>query len=444
MKILGCALEAGVLRGVVAERVANRTTIHAFLEHEVREGDVSGALHELIATAGTSEVAWALSPPDVAITRLVGQEHGLGREREKMARLRAEGLGFAPGDPVRVVESRSRVGYIAAARRSALWALATVCRDAGARLAFVDHEAYAWSAVMPARAQALVLVDADKVRLVVTGSEQVQLGVFAWKQDGAPVAAAAIAASIADAFIEASKVGFADVDVIAADDPHDRIAGLLRAKLAVGTVVPFALEVDPTRTAWALACGIASRAVRGGGRRLEIDFCQRQPNLLALARGTAARLDLSNLGVVAIGVMTALGLVGWRAESLRELHDRAHALEDRIGSVRLQAAELDRITRQMALARNILITVDATRRSGPLAAREVAAISARMRPGVTATSLGADQNGWNLSGHATAYGDVAGLLGSLAAGGFGPSLSGTSQGNGRLGYAVVLQRAAPK
>jgi hypothetical protein len=443
MRVLGCALEAGTLRGVVAERAGNRTSIHAFLEHDVHEGDVSGALRALIARAGTSEVAWALSPPDVAITRLAAPEHVPGRERTKMARLRAEALGFAPGDAVRVVESRARVAYLAAARRGALAALATICRDAGARLAFVDHEAYAWSAVMPARAQALVLVDAHAVRLVVLGAEQVQLGIFAWEQDGAPIDAAAIAASIADAFIEASKVGFADVDVVAAQDPQDRIASLLRVKLAVGTVVPFALAVDPARTAWALACGVASRAVRGGGRRLAINLAERRSELAALV-STTARVDVGDLGVVALGVIVALGLVGWRAESLRELRGRALAAENRLSSVRVAAAEFDRLTRQVALARSIVITVDATRRSGPLAARELAAISSRIRPGVSATSLTADPSGWNLAGHARAYGEIAQLVGSLAAGGYAPSVSATSPSSGRLGYALVLRRGMPK
>jgi hypothetical protein len=99
------------------------------------------------------------------------------------------------------------------------------------------------------------------------------------------------------------------------------------------------------------------------------------------------------------------------------------------------------VTSDVAVARSIVITVDATRRSGPLAAREVAAISSRLRPGTSASSLTADQNGWSLAGHAGGYSDVAALVGSLARAGFAPSVNGTAESNGRLGYTVVLQRS---
>jgi hypothetical protein len=441
VRILGCALGPGTVRGVVVGREGRTAAVHGFFERPIPDGDVAGALRELIAVAQTSDVAMALSPPDVSITRLPGQEHVFGREREKTARFRAEALGFEPSDSVRVVDGRSKVSYIAAARRTAVASVAATCREAGARLRLLDHEAYAWSAVIPPDAQALVLVDDEKVRLVVLGREQVQLGVFAWMNDGVAQSAESIAASIADAFIEASKVGFADVNVVAVDDAGDRIASLLASKLPVGRVVPFVLAIDPSKTAWALACGIASRAVRGGGRRLLVNFGERHSELAALLSLTRSRLDFSDVAVVATGVMMSLGLVAWRAESLHELSSRAVMLEKKMTEARAHATEIDRMTQNVAVARSIVTTVDATRRSGPLTAREVAAISGRLRAGTSATSLVADPNGWSLAGHAGGYGDVAGLIGSLAEDGFAPSVNGASVSNGRLGYTVVLQRA---
>jgi len=441
VKVLGCAVDGSVLRGVAISRTGKAATIHGFFERPVREGDLASALRELVAISETSDVAMTLSPPDVALARLPGQEHVFGREREKTARFRAEALGFEPNDPIRVVEGRSKVSYIAAVRRTAVAEVTSVCREAGARLTFLDHEAFAWAAVIPAEAQALVLVDEEKVRLVVDGGEQVQLGVFPWPSAASGQSDDAIVANIADAFIESSKVGFADVNVVAVDDPHDRIASRLAAKLAVGRVVAFELAVDPARSAWALPCGIASRAVRGGGRRLCVNFAEKHSEFAALLATTRSRLDLSDVGVVAAGVLIALGLVAWRYESLHELTARAVGLEKQIAFAQAKAAELDRMTSDVAIARSIVITVDATRRSGPLAAREVAAISSRLRPGTSATSLTADQNGWSLAGHAGGYPDVAALVGSLAQAGFAPSVNGTSESNGRLGYTVVLQRS---
>ena len=442
MKVLGCSVDDGVLRGVVVSCAAKSATIHGFFERPIRENDVAAALRELIAVAETSDVAMALSPPDVALARLPGQEHVFGREREKTARFRAEALGFEPNDPIRVVDGRSKVSYIAAVRRSALADLTSVCREAGARLMFVDHEAFAWAAVSPAEAQALVLVDAQKVRLVVDGGEQVQLGVFPWTSAGVATSGDAIASSIADAFVEASKAGFVDVNVVAIDDPHDRIASRLAAKLAVGRVVPFHLSIDPARSAWALPCGIASRAVRGGGKRLTVNFADRRSEFATMLATTKARLDASDVGVVVVGLLVALGLVAWRYESIRELTTRAVLHEQTISNAQSKAAEIDRMTGDVAIARSIVVTVDATRRSGPLAAREVAAISSRLRPGTSATSLAADPNGWSLAGHARGYSDVAALVGSLAEAGFAPSVNGTADANGRLGYTVVLQRSA--
>jgi hypothetical protein len=441
VKVLGCSVEGAVLRGVVVSRAGKGATIHGFFERPVHNDDLAAALRELIAIADTSDVAMALSPPDVALARLPGQEHVFGREREKTARFRAEALGFEANDPIRVVDGRSKVSYIAAVRRSALAEITSVCREAGARLTFVDHQAFAWAAVIPSEAQALVLVDDEKVRLVVVGGEQVQLGVFPWSSGGAPQSGEAIAGGIADAFIEASKVGFADVNVVAIDDPNDRIGSRIAAKLKVGRVVPFVLAVDPARTAWALPCGIASRAVRGGGKRLTVNFAERRSELATMLTTTTARLDFSDVGVVAVGVMVAFGLVAWRVESLHELTTRAVKLEQTIGAAQAKAAEMDRMTGDVAVARSIVITVDATRRSGPLAAREVSAISSRLRSGSSATSLTADPNGWSLAGHAGGYNDVAALVGSLAQAGFSPTVNGTADSNGRLGYTVVLQRS---
>jgi hypothetical protein len=444
VKVLGCSVDGAVLRGVVVGRAGKGAAIHGFFERPVREGDLAAALRELIAVAETSDVAMALSPPDIALARLPGQEHVFGREREKTARFRAEALGFEPNDPIRVVDGRSKVSYIAAIRRDALALATSVCRDAGARLTFLDHEAYSWAAVMPAGAQALVLVDDEKVRLVVDGGEQVQLGLFPWVNDGGVQSGESIAIAIADAFIEASKVGFADVNLVAIDDPGDRIASRLAAKLSVGRVIPFALAVDPARSAWSLPCGLASRAVRGGGRRLAVNFAERRSHVGTMLASTTAGLDLSDVAVVAFGAMVALGLVAWRAESIHELTTRALVLEQRMSSVRANATQIDKVTADMAIARSIVSTVDATRRSGPLVAREVAEISSRLRPGTSATSLAADTNGWSLGGHAAGYGDVAGLVGALAEAGFAPSVNGTSESNGRLGYTVVLQRSGAK
>jgi Tfp pilus assembly protein PilN len=429
------------LRGVVISRAGKAATIHGFFERPVRDGDLASALRELVAVSETSDVGMALSPPDVALARLPGQEHVFGRERDKTARFRSEALGFEPNDPIRVVDGRSKVSYIAAVRRNAVADVTSVCREAGARLAFLDHEAFAWAAVIPSDAQALVLVDEEKVRLVVDGGEQVQLGVFPWSSVGSPQSADSIVSSIADAFIESSKVGFADVNIVAIDDPNDRISSRLAAKLSVGRVVPFELAVDPSRSAWALPCGIASRALRGGGKSLCVNFAEKRSEFASLLATTRSRLDFSDVGVVAAGVLLALGLVAWRYESLHELTTRAVGLEQRITLAQAKAAELDRMTSDVAIARSIVITVDATRRSGPLAAREVAAISSRLRPGTSAASLTADQNGWSLAGHAGGYSDVAALVGSLAQAGFAPSVNGTSESNGRLGYTVVLQRS---
>jgi len=433
VKVLGCSVEGSVLRGVVISRAGKAATIHGFFERPVRDGDLASALRELVAVSETSDVGMALSPPDVALARLPGQEHVFGRERDKTARFRSEALGFEPNDPIRVVDGRSKVSYIAAVRRNAVADVTSVCREAGARLAFLDHEAFAWAAVIPSDAQALVLVDEEKVRLVVDGGEQVQLGVFPWSSVGSPQSADSIVSSIADAFIESSKVGFADVNIVAIDDPNDRISSRLAAKLSVGRVVPFELAVDPSRSAWALPCGIALRALRGGGKRLCVNFAEKRSEFASLLATTRSRLDFSDVGVVAAGVLLALGLVAWRYESLHELTTRAVGLEQRITLAQAKAAELDRMTSDVAIARSIVITVDATRRSGPLAAREVA--------GTSAASLTADQNGWSLAGHAGGYSDVAALVGSLAQAGFAPSVNGTSESNGRLGYTVVLQRS---
>ncbi len=441
MTVLGCSVRGDVLRAAVVEADASGAAVHAFLERQVVAGDVAGALRELVPHAGTKDVAFALAPPDVAIVRLGAATDLRPGELGRAARLRVEAAGFERGEPVHLLEGRSGLRYVGAARRAAVTELANVCRTAGARLAFVDHEGYAWGAVMGSRAQALVLVQDDGVRLVVAGGEQVQLGLFSWQGDGYAAGSDAIAAAIADAFVEAAKTGFADVDLVLADDPQERIVAPLRARLTAATIVPFALDVDPARTPWSLACGIGLRAVGRGGRRVKCNFARGGSRLATVGEGLRSSVSPTDIATIGLGVVTALALVAWRAESLRELTGRSTTLARQLAGVQSQNAGLDRTLRTLSVARGIVTAVDAARESGPLAARDVAAIVARLRADLSLTSLTGDANGWSLVGHARSYAGVAELVEVMASSGYRPSVGSLSDTDGRISYTITLRRA---
>jgi hypothetical protein len=443
VRVLGCAVRAGTLRCALVERGPAGAAVHAFVQREL-EGDdgLAAALREVSAQTGTQDVAFALSPPDVLIVRFPAGDGMPPRDVRRAARLRAEALGFGARDRVELVEGRSGQRYVAVAHRSAVAAVAGACRAAGVRLVFLDHEAYAWGAVIGRGAQALVVVRDDAVRLVVAGSEQVQMGTFAWTTGTGPVDRRAIAAAVADAVVDAAKAGFVDVDHVAVDDPAGRVLDDLVVRLAPATVTPFALEVDPSRTDWALACGIALRAIAGPGRRLRVDFAA-GGGRARRAVGLPGALPTGDLVTLGLGVIAAVGLVGWRAETLRELQVRSAVLERQLAGARSASAGLDRATHRLSVARGVVTLVDGARLSAPEAARAVAAVAERMRPGVSISSLAADEAGWHVAGHAASYPAVAALVQTLASRGYRPSVSGLSNAEGRIGYSVTLRGPSP-
>jgi hypothetical protein len=441
--VLGCAISGGILRCALVGRGAAGPEVHAFVQRDIAGDDgLMTALREVSAQTGAKDVAFALSPPDVAIARFAAGDDMPPRDVRRATRLRAEALGYSGRDRIELVEGRSGQRYVAAAQRAAIVDVAAACRAAGVRLAFLDHEAYAWGAVIGPGAQALVVVRDDAVRLIVAGVEQVQMGVFAWTSEAGGVDEGAIAAAIADAVVDASKAGFVDVDHVVVDDPSGRIFGELIARLAPATVTRFALEVDAHRTDWALACGIGSRAVAAPARRLRVDFASgggrvRRPGTLW---GSLPTADLVTVG---LGVIAAVGLVGWRAETLRELEVRSAGLERQLASVRTASAVVDRATHRLSVARGMVTLVDGARLSAPEAARAVAGVADRVRPGVSVSSLAPDEAGWHMAGHAASYRAVAALVQTLAARGYRPSIGALSSAEGRIGYSVTLRESKP-
>lgn len=441
MKVLGIATRSrNALYGAVVERKRTNVVVERYVEASLIGTSFEDALKALIdAAGGVSDVAFIAAPPDVLIAPIAGQEHLGNRERAKSGHLRAEASGFVSPDRIRTIAGPSGTAYVAAIKHGSIKQFAAAAKSVGARIGFIDHEAYAWSAIMPAGVQALVIVDEAEVRLIVTGAEQVELGVYPWNQREAS-SSRVIAESIAGALVAASKGRFADVTRLALWDPAGALGALADAIPSVN-VVPFSLAIDSDRTPWALAVGVAYRAVRGSSRRrLFVNFADRVGVAEEFLTRISSSVTLGDVALVGVGCALVVAMCVWRAETITDLDRRAMQTELLLVQAKTKAADVERLARSVALSRGIIAIADETRRSGPISAREVAAIAARVQPGASASALNAEGAGWSLKGHAQTDERLANLLGNLTGAGFAPAISATDEQNGRIAYSLNLSR----
>lgn len=441
MKVLGVAARGRhLLYGAVVERTRTRVVVEQYVEASLIGTSFEDALKALVDTTGVNDIAFVAAPPDVLIAPIQGQEHLGARERAKSGHLRAEAAGFVSPDRIRTIVAPSGTAYVCAIKHGLIKQYAAAAKSVGARAAFIDHEAYSWSAIMPRGAQALVVVEDTEVRLVVTGAEQVELGVYPWNQrEGS--SARIIVESIAGALVAASKGRFADVTRLAVWDPSGSLAGLVNAIPSVD-VVPFSLTIDADHTAWSLAVGTAYRAVKGSSRRrLLVNFTDRVGLVEEFLNRVSNGVSFGDVALVSVGCALLVGLCVWRAETIGDLDRRAMQTEQILAQAKTKAASVGRLADGVALSRGIVMIVEEARRTGPISAREIAAIAARVEPGTSVTSLTAEGLGWSLKGHAHSDDHLAKLLGNLTGAGFAPAISATDEQSGRITYSLSLERA---
>jgi Tfp pilus assembly protein PilN len=454
MMVLGVTLAGDGLRAVVAERMRHAIEIVSYHEREIASASPSAeevrvALHDLIDETRVRDVAMILNVPDVLITRIPNQERLHGRERHQAARLLVESYGFGPAAPFKMPQTRDSSTYIAVARQDRVDTLDRIVREAGGRLAWLDHEAYAWASILPENAQALLVANNAGARLIIAGAETVEIGTYLPADFASGIALgesteAKISGAILEEIVSAAKANFADVDMIAIDDPAGHYKSALAAILpsSIG-IEPFSFDLSPEHTEWALACGVALRALQPGHDRLHVNFTEPHTPLTAATNRLARFVGSGDFVALAAGVALAIGLISWRSETVHELQRKAVLLEQQVIQARQEAAFIDQKLATVATARAVLDRVESAQRSGPLTARQIAVIVDRINLQLTASTLGSTGGSWALSGHALDASDVAGLMTQMQSTGYDSSLTSTEQEGPRLAYAIELDPPAP-
>jgi Tfp pilus assembly protein PilN len=454
MMMLGVTIDNGALRAVVAERTRHAIDIVSYHERALASttptpDEVRVALHDIIDETHVRDVAMVLNVPDVMITRLPNQERLHGREREQAARLLVESYGFGPTVQFKMPTTHDGTVYVAVGRAERVETLEAIVKDAGGRLVWLDHEAYAWASILPENAQALLVAGHFGAKLIIAGTETVEIGTYLPADFASGVGLgdsieSKIAAAVQAEVIAAAKANFADVDTIAVDDDAGHYALALAAVLPSSmSIQRFTFDISPEHTDWALACGVALRALQPGHERMHVNFSDvRTPlgEVLNRVRTFAASGDFVAL---AAGLLLAIGLVMWRTETVHGLQLKAAALEQQVIQARQEASLIDQDLARVATARAVLQRVETAQRSGPLMARQVAVIVDRIDHNMTATTLGDSAGVWSLSGHASDTTQVAGLMTNLQSTGLDSSLTSTAQEGPRLAYSIELDPPAP-
>ena len=309
---------------------------------------------------------------------------------------------------------------------------------------WLDHEAYAWASILPETVQAVVVANDHGAKLIIGGSETVEIGTYT-PVEFTPTSIvdesmeARISRAILDEAIAAAVANFADVDTIALDDATGQYRHALTGVLPnTISLVPFTLAIAPERTPWALACGVAQRALQPDHRRLHVNFAESRSPMEEATNRVSRYLSVADVGTLAAGAVLAVALIGWRSETTHELMKKAAAFEARVLSAKQQATLIDEDVARVATARAVLERIEETQRSAPVIAREIAAIVDRMDARTSATTLGGEGRGWTLSGHAQDAAQVAQLMTAVQAGGFESSLTSTEQQGSRLAYSISL------
>jgi Tfp pilus assembly protein PilN len=454
MMVLGVTLDAGALRAVLAERTRYAIEIVSYHERPLASvmpapDEVRVALHGLIDETRVRDVAMILNVPDVLITRLPNQERLHGRERQQAARLLVESYGFGSTVKFKMPTTRDGTVFVAVAREERVETLERTVREAGGRLVWLDHEAYAWGSILPAHVQALLVAGQFGAKLIIAGAETVEIGAYLPADFAAGAAIGEsiegkIAAAVQAEVIAAAKANFADVDTIAVDDVGSHYQSALADVMPASiTIEPYAFDLSPEHTDWALACGVALRALQPGHERLHVNFSDARTPLGEVVNRSRLFVGSGDFAALSAGAMLALGLIFWRSETISGLTQKAALLEAQVMQARQQAALIDHELARVATARAVLERVVTAQRSGPLMARQVAAIVDRIGPGLTATALGSASGTWTLSGHATDTAQVAGLMTDLQTTGLDTTLTSTGEEGTRFSYAIELDPPAP-
>lgn len=454
MMILGVTLDAGALRAVVAERTRHAIEIVSYHERPLASvtptpDEVRVALHDLIDETRVRDVAMILNVPDVLITRLPNQERLHSRERQQAARLLVESYGFGSTVKFKMPATHDGTVFVAVAREERVETLERTVREAGGRLVWLDHEAYAWGSILPENVQALLIAGHFGAKLIIAGSETVEIGTYLPADFAAGAALGdsiegKIAAAVQAEVIAAAKANFADVDSIAVDDAGGHYKAALAAALPGSiTIEPFAFELSPEHTDWALACGVALRALQPGHDRLHANFSDARTPLGEVVNRSRLFVGSGDFVALSAGVLLAFGLIFWRSETINGLQQKATLLEQQVIQARQEASLIDQDLAKVATARAVLERVETAQLSGPLMARQVAAIVDRIGPKMTATTLGSTSGTWTLSGHATDTTQVAGLMTDLQTTGLDTTLTSTGEEGTRFAYAIELDPPAP-
>lgn len=457
--VLGVQIGSDALYAVVVERLSHGLEVVSYHERKRREGtdgpaDLVAQLQDAIDETGVSDVALTIESSDAIIRHLPNQERLSGRERASAARLLVETLAFDQQTKVRLFSHGDEGWYVAAARHERVNYLVDIVTRAGGRLTWLDHEAYAWADVVPTEAEALVVVDAGIVKLVIPGRSTVEIGTYLTREFPAQGIERSterrIAEDILAKIVEAAQAQYADVDRVAVFDGRDEYLRQLRASTPENTldVVPFQFtgedddgnEVD--RRHWALARSLAIRALQPRHTRIAINFTEQKSQsseLLARANSVLRTLDA---GVLAAGLIVAVGLCGWQFTLTSQLTARATAYEVALMSKQQEATLIQAELGRIATARSVLERVEKAQRSGPLEARQVASIVERIGTPISASGLIASNGMWTLTGHAPDDSVVAQLLDGLRGTGYDSTLNSASQQGPRLTYAIELDAPA--
>lgn len=452
--VLGVHIASDALYAVVVERVAHGIEVVSYLERKRHDADdpadLVAQLQDVIDETGVPNVALAIESGDAIVRLLPNQERLTGRERAAAARLLVETLGFDQQTKVRLFSHGDEGWYVAAARHERVNYLVDLVARAGGRLTWLDHEAYAWADAVPMEAQALVVVDAGIVKLIIPGRSTVEIGTYMTREfppQGLELSTERrIAEDILAKIVEAAQAQYADVDRVAVLDGRDEYLRQLRACAPENTidVVPFQFigedddGNDVDRRHWTLARSLAIRALQPRHTRIAINFTEQKSQSSELLARASSVLRTADAAVLAAGLVVALGLCGWQFTLMNQLAARATAYEVALTSKQQEATLIQAELGRIATARSVLERVEKAQRSGPLEARQVASIVERIGNRVSASGLIAANGTWTLTGHAPDDAVVAQLLDGLRGTGYDSTLNSASQQGPRLSYAIEL------
>jgi hypothetical protein len=453
--VLGVHIGIDSLYAVVVERVAHGLEVVSYFERKRRDAtdgtaDIVAQLQDVIDEAGVKDVALTIESTDAIVRHLPNQERLTGRERNAAAKLLVETNHFDQQTKVRLFSHGDEGWYVAAARHDRVGYLIDIVTRAGGRLTWLDHEAYAWADVVPPEAQALVVVDAGAVKLVIPGRSTVEIGTYLTREfppQGIDRSTERrIAEDILGKIIEAAQAQYADVDRVAVLDGRDEYMRQLRLLAPENTldVVPFQFAGDDEdgnpvdRRHWALARSLAIRALQPRHARIAVNFTEQKSQSSELLARVSSMVRTYDAGVVAAGLAVAVALCGWQYTMTNQLTARVTAYQVALKSKQQEASLIQGELGRIATARSVLERVEKAQRSGPLEARQVASIVERINERTSASGLIASNGTWTLTGHAPDDSVVAQLLDGLRSTGYDSTLNSASQQGPRLTYAIEL------